>query len=272
MRSDVVNKQSKHLFESVWLVLIVMVASFAALVLMGVSTSAATAKASTFSDQPAARIVAAARSAMSSSGSVEAVGSGHLTTSAGGQTMAAETNYTGPTSGSQVINVTPAGKGSSQQLPQASISLVGGALYVSANAAFWTASAGLPAADGAAVAGRWVEVPASSPIYAPTAADMSMPSLVKDMFHAKKFHKGTVRKVNGVTVIPIRYTNGGYDSSPTTLYVATGGKHLPVSATISGVTLRFSGWGKPLSVTAPAGAVPLASLLPAASSGPPVLA
>jgi len=266
------NEESKHPFDSVWLVALVMVASFVALVAMGVATSAAIAAPSAFSTRSAAEIVAVTRSAMKASGSVEAVGSGHLTLPGGGGAVAAETNYSGPTSGTQVVAMTATGSASGQALPGASISLVNGALYVNANSAFWTTSVGLTATEAPAVSDRWVEIPAASPIYGTTAADMSMPSLVKDMFDAKKFHKETVRTLHGVKVVPISYKNGGYDSGPATIYVATGGKHLPVGATISGVSLRFSGWGTTKTVSTPPGAVPLSTLLPSVSSGPPILA
>jgi hypothetical protein len=263
------NERPKQTLESVWLVAIVMVASFVALVAMGVATPATAASA--FDAQSAGKIVVAARSAMAASGAVQAIGTGQLTVPGVGPAVANETNYSGPNSGTQVVAMTSKASTSAGQLPAASISLVNSDLYIDANAPFWTGSVGLTAAQAPTVADKWVEIPSTSPVYAPVAADMSMPSLVKDMFDATKFHKGTVRTVHGVRVVPISFTNGGYDSGPATVYVSAGGKHLPVSAAISGVTLRFSQWGTKKTVTAPAGAVPLPDL-PSPSSGTPVIA
>jgi hypothetical protein len=269
--SDGVNDQSKHPLEAVWVIGLVLLASLVALAAMGIA-SPATAAPSAFSTRSAKQIVAAARSAMTAAGSVEARGSGRLTIPGHGAGVAAETNYSGPTSGTQVVAMTSAGTPSTTPLPGASISLVDGALYINANAAFWTTTIGLTASEAPTVASKWVQIPSTSPVYAPVAADMSMPSLVKDLFNSTKFRKGSVRTVDGVKVVPIKYANGGYDSGPTTLYVSTGGRHLPVEASISGITLRFERWGATQAVTTPAGAVPLSSLLPSASSGPPVLA
>jgi len=108
--------------------------------------------------------------------------------------------------------------------------------------------------------GMTLQIPSSNALYAGAVADLTMPSLIQDIFNASTFHKGVDRTVDGVRVITITYTNGGVDSGPATCDIAIKGKHLPVSVTIAGLQLRLSSWGKVQAVVAPQGAIPISSL------------
>ena len=240
------------------MVIAVSTATLATFVLAAPASSAS----SGFSGQSANTIVERARAAMATAGSVSASGHGVGTASGGGKVEIRESDYTGATSGTQQFKITSI-DGSGVNLPTASTVDVDGSVYVDANAEFWTSSAGLSNSQAAAVANRWVQIPSSNPFYALAAADLTMPSLVSDMFSAKKFHKGRIVSVDGVRAISIAYTNTGNDAGPAICDVALGGNHLPVAVTIDGITLHLTLWGKTKAVTAPVGA----PLLPSTSSG-----
>ncbi len=222
----------------------------------------ASATSSDFNAQSANTIVEHARAAMAEAGSVSASGHGFGTASGGGKVEIRESDYTGATSGTQQLEITST-DGSGVNLPAASTVVVDGRVYVDADAEFWTTSAGLSNTQAAAAANRWVQIPSTNPFYALAAADLTMPSLISDIFSAKKFHKGRIVSVDGVRAIPIMYTNTGNDSGPAICDVALGGNHLPVAVTIDGITLHLTLWGRTKAVTAPVGAL----LLPSTSSG-----
>jgi hypothetical protein len=245
------------------LVTVLSAAAVAAVVGAPVSASS-----STFASQSAGAIIAEARAAMTAEGSVSARGRGPLDEPGAGTVAVSETDYAGPTSGSQSITA-----GSTRGRPDtpvlsASTLDVDGAVYVSADAAFWSGSAGLTVGQADQAAGRWVQIPSSNALYAPSAADLTMPSLTHDLFDATTYRKGSVRTVDGVRVVPITYVNAGGDGGRTTCDVSLTGKHLPVSVTLGGVPIRLGSWGTTRTVTAPPGAVPLSSLVPSTSSGP----
>jgi len=222
----------------------------------------ASAASSGFSAQSASNIVALTRAAMAAAGSVTASAHGIGTASGGGKVEIRELDYTAATSGTQQFEITSR-SGSSANQPSASTLDIGGRVYVDANAAFWVSSAGLSTTQAAAVAMRWVQVRSANPFYASAASDLTMPSLVADLFNSKEFHKGRIVSVNGMRAISISYTNAGYDPGPAVCDVALGGKHLPVAFTLGGITFHLTSWGKTKTVAPPIGAIPL----PSTSSG-----
>lgn len=200
---------------------------------------------------------------MIAAGSVSSSGSGPVNFPGVGMVTVSETNYSGRTSGSQVIKTTSA---SSATLPAATTLVVDGALYVNANASFWSSAAGFSNAQSNLVAQRWVEIPRSSPLYGEATADLTMSSLAKDLFHAKTYHKGGIRTVDGVRAIEITYRNSGADSGSASAYVSLGGKHLPVLVTVGDLPFQLGSWGVAKTVAAPQGSVPLSSLLTSTST------
>ncbi len=228
---------------------------------MGITTSAHAASPS-FGSQNAAVIIAQSRAAMASAGSVNASGKGSGKIPGLGKITIIEINYSAATSGSQVLKTVAARKNAGIALPSATTLDVGGQLYVRANSLFWSSFSALTETEAVQAANKWVQIQPSSSLYAIAAADLTMPSLLTDLFSSDNFHKGNVRTIDGVRAIAITYTNTGEDPGHATAYVALGGKHLPVSVSIGGESVRFTSWGQTKAITAPANPVQLTSLLP----------
>ncbi len=204
---------------------------------------------------------------MASAGSVGANGNGSVNVPNVGKVTVTENDYVGSTSGRQMLSSASAHVGSTD-LPSADTLDVDGAVYVNANTVFWARSLGLSEPQAAVVSNKWVQIPSSGALYTQAAADVTLSTLVPDLFDATSYHKSGDRTVDGVPAIPVTYTNRGGDAGPTTIYVAVGGSHLPVAVNTGGLDLHLTSWGKSVPVTAPQGSVPLASLLPpGASSG-----
>jgi hypothetical protein len=240
---------------------LVIALSLAALVLLGVTTNAAATSPGT-NAKAALSLVSEARAAMAAAGPVSATGGGSTHMAGIGRVAVTESDYAATTSGSQMVTMTSRAA-TPTPLPTATTVDVAGSVYVDADAAFWSASMGVGGSQAEAVADHWVEIPKTSPYYAPAAADLTVPSLIQDLFDANRYHLGRGQTIDGVRVVPITYQNSGDDSGPVTCYVAVGGRHLPVEVTVSGLTLHLSGWGKPRVVAAPAGAIPMPTPTPA---------
>jgi hypothetical protein len=233
----------------------------AAALIVAVAAGVVSAQAApTFASQPASAIVAQTRAAMTAAGSVSANVSGSGSGSGVGKVELSEQNYSGTTSGIQHLKVTP-NRASRAGLPMATVIDVAAQLYTNADAAFWVSSGGMTSTQAAILANRWIQIPSSSPLYATAVADLTMPSLVSDLFSASTFHKGRIVSIDGVRSIAITYSNAGEDPGPATCDISLGGKHLPIAATIDGITLHFGSWGKTELVNAPKGAVSLSSLV-----------
>jgi hypothetical protein len=229
-------------------------------------TMTADATTPSFGSQTASAIIAQSRAAMSSAGSVTAGGAGAVNIPGVGKVTVHENDYTSATSGSQILKMTSAHLKAGIVLPSASVLDVGGQLFVKANDSFWSSSSGLSHAESVAAANRWVQIRSSSSLYAQAAADLTMPTLLTDLFNANNFQKGHIRTIDGVRSIAITYTNTGGDAGHATCYIALGGKHLPVSVTFGGLSFRFSSWGNTKLVTAPPSPVQLSNLLPPSES------
>lgn len=249
---------------------LVMALSFGALAMLGLN-STATAAPPVAHGKAAAAIVDEARQAMTSAGSVSATGGGMTPIPGLGRATVSESDYAGPASGSQVLTVTSAGSGG-PSLPSATTLDIAGSVYIDANAAFWSASMGADGAHAAAVAGHWVQVPTSSPVYAAAAADLTMSSLTRDLFDARTYHLGKTQTMGGVRAVAVAYRNSGTDAGPVTCYVAVGGSHLPVAVTVGGVTLHLAGWGVARALAVPTGATPMPGLTSPTTSTTPVVA
>jgi hypothetical protein len=220
----------------------------------------AQAASTTFASQSASAIVAQTRAAMTAAGSVRANGSGSGAGSGLGKVELSEQNYSGTTSGIQHLKIS-SNHTSGAGLPAATVMDAVGQLYTNADAAFWVSSAGMTNSQAAILANRWIQIPSSNPLYATAVADLTMPSLVSDLFSATTFHKGRIVSIGGVRSIVITYSNSGNDAGPATCDIPLGGKHLPVAATIDGITFHFGSWGKADVISAPKGAVSLSSLV-----------
>ncbi len=249
---------------------LVIALSLAALVVIGVTTSAS-ASSSGVNAKAALALVTEARAAMTAAGSVSATGSGTTHIPGVGTATLTESDYVAPTSGSQVVKVTSATAGPGM-LPSATTLDLAGTVDVDADAPFWSESVGVGETQAAEVANQWVQVPKSSPVYVPAAADLTMPSLTQDLFDARTYHQGKTQTVDGVRAVAITYRNAGNDAGPVTCYVAVNGSHLPVQVTIAGLTIHLGAWGQVRTLSPPAGVIPLPSLSLPKTSATPVLA
>jgi hypothetical protein len=261
-----------HPYGSLHLAALVMTLSLVVLItLIADSAGTASASTSTVNSKSAAAIIAEARAAMVRAGSVRATGRGTASIPGVGKATLTESDYSNGTSGSQVLSMA-SGRTRPGQLPSATTLDVDGTVYVDADAPFWSSSVGLDSAEAAQVADRWEQVPPSSPVYGPAAADLTMSSLTQDLFSGKSYHKGAVGRIDGVRSVKITYTNSGQDAGPVTCYVAVGGTHLPVSVAIGGLVLHLGSWGSSASPAAPVGATPLPPQAAPVPSGAGVVA
>jgi hypothetical protein len=231
----------------------------------GAPTAATPTTTSAFDSESAGAIVDQARSAMASAGSVSASGSGSVNVPNVGKVTVTEDDYAGSTSGRQILSSDSAHVRSAD-LPSADTLDVDGAIYTNANMAFWASSFGLPESQAAVLANKWVQIPSSSALYAQAAADLTLSTLVPDLFDATSYHKSGGRTVDGVPAIRVTYMNRGGDGGPTTIDVAVGGGHLPVAVNTGGLDLHLTSWGKSVPVAAPQSSVPLSNLLPPGGS------
>jgi hypothetical protein len=262
----------RHPLDTPPLGAVVLALSFVALLALGVTATAAASASSRGAHARAALIlVTESRAAMSAAGSVSANGSGQVHVPGLGEETLTESDYVSAASGSQVVTVTSGGGGGAT-LPSATTLDLAGTVDVDANAPFWKDSMGVGGVQAAEVADRWVQVPKTSPVYAPAAADLTMPSLTQDLFDATTYHEGKTGTVDGVRTVAITYRNGGNDAGSVTCYVAVGGSHLPVEVTIGGLTLHLGAWGKVRALTAPTGVIPLPAVAAPTPSGTPVVA
>jgi hypothetical protein len=182
----------------------------------------------------------------------------------------------GPSSGKQVITV------GNQRF---TVLVVGTACFLEGNSAALVANLGLSSSVAAARAGQWISLAPTDGPYASVYAAVTAHSAITDnitvvpddQLPPTKLNGRRVRTVTG-TIAPV--TIGGQTIAPkgtASLSVRAASPHLPVrytqrgtlgrSVTVSAVS--FSHWGEPVSIAAPAGAVPYASLGAGSGSVPP---
>jgi hypothetical protein len=130
----------------------------------------------------------------------------------------------------------------------ADLARVGGNIYLSGPAAFWTA-AGLTPLEATLLAGHWVEAPAGSA----AAKQLSALSTLTDVSASLSQHgplaKDGTAVIGGQPVVRVRDTSDG-----SILAVATSGPAYPVRLTTDGsrvTTVDLSGWGTIPLITPP---------------------
>lgn len=171
--------------------------------------------------------------------------------------------------------------GITQGATTAAIILLGNDAYIKANAPFYRQQANVPSAGVALIADRWLKTTASGVA--------SIGSLAKDadpatLARCLAFNHGTLSvtgksTVNGQSAIVLVDKGDRPGSTPSQLSVAAAGPPLPLRVvatgrqqpggakdaacsngadlTNAGDTLTFSGYNRPLSIVAPAGAIPI---------------
>lgn len=146
-------------------------------------------------------------------------------------------------------------------LPTGTVLRVGSALYLKGSAGFWDSQGNVTTAEEDRLANVWVQVPSGTSLYKSVGSDMTWEELNSDNFNGQDhFSKGPVTTFGGVQVVTIKM----HGADQGTIYVQVAGSHLPLALVMPKAgTVTFSGWGQAQTITAPQGAVPLASLAPA---------
>jgi hypothetical protein len=152
---------------------------------------------------------------------------------------------------------------------QATVLVRGDVAYLRANLAALTAFFLLPATTAARMAGRWISVRSGSAagrqLWDDLSFEMTTGSVLDALTPVGPLRRTPATRVDGRLVVgvhgKVRAGTGAAPGSTETLYVAATGRPLPVSCTqiygSSEVTTAFSRWGETVQVTAPPGAIPL---------------
>jgi hypothetical protein len=140
-----------------------------------------------------------------------------------------------------------------------SISLiqVGKSVYINGSSAFYRHVAGAAAAQ--LLQGKWLKAPASGGNFASLASLTNLGKLIDTTLasHGKLAAAGT-KTINGQRAVGVSDTSKGG-----TLYVAATGPAYPIEIVKSGASggkISFDRWNKPVTLSAPAGAVDLNQL------------
>jgi hypothetical protein len=131
------------------------------------------------------------------------------------------------------------------------------AFYLNGSAAFYRQVAGPAAAQ--LLQGRWLKAPSGSGNFASLAQLTNLNSLLNSSLAAHgQLAKGSVTTVEGEKAVPVHDVNKGG-----TLYVAATGVPYPLEITRAGGeggSVAFRDWNKPVTLTAPAGAINITQL------------
>jgi hypothetical protein len=142
------------------------------------------------------------------------------------------------------------------------VRVVANTAYVKGDAFALGTYVGLSAAQVTKYAGKWILVPHTSSAFKSIAAAVRLGSTIDELELAPPLTNTgtTTRHSQRVIGIRGRETQSGV-AATATLYVRATGTHLPVEEVASEGQLRvsvvFSNWNERVSVSAPAGAVPL---------------
>jgi hypothetical protein len=210
---------------------------------------------------PPSLILAEARAAAETAGSVSYV----------------QTGRTSQETGMNIADVA-AGKGHDVMTlsngAQASVLVVGSIAYLRANLVALTGFFLLPGTTAARMANRWISVrsgtSADRQLWDDLSFEMTTGSVLGALTPVGPLTRTPVSRVDGRLVVgvhgKVRPGTGAAPGSIETLYVAATGLPLPVSCTevyrSSRVTTVFSRWGETVQVTAPLAATPLPAASP----------
>jgi hypothetical protein len=152
------------------------------------------------------------------------------------------------------------------------VKLIGSTAYVRTDATTLFKGLALPKPAAPLYAGKWISLEQSDPPFSSIADTMTLKAQL-DTFLPKGTNVtvGKTRTMDGVRVIPLTgkaAKSGSEGKGFTKLYISES-THLPVAAGVvkrSGSTsieivAKFSGWGKPVTVIAPQGAIPYATVV-----------
>jgi hypothetical protein len=161
------------------------------------------------------------------------------------------------------------------QMCHVTVMLVGGSAYFEGDEPGLATFMGLPQSIAVKYTNQWISLNSSDSAFsAITAALTTSSALLQTPISKPLSLRGTSEK-SGRRVVAIAGFASGIPSGstkkvtiPVRLYVQAKGRSLPVLYTANrtvekqkeAASVSFSGWGEPISVTAPSGAVPIGSL------------
>jgi hypothetical protein len=212
---------------------------------------------------PPSLILAEARAAAETAGSMHYVQTGRTTRQAAMNVGDASSSM-----GHDVMTISDGA--------QATVLLMGDVAYVRANVTALTGFFLLPDTTASRMAGRWISVRSGTAGYRRLwdglSFEMTTGSVLDAVTPVGPLTKAPARTINGRLVVGVHGKvpawTGAAAGTTETLYIAATGQPLPVSCQeiyrSSRVTTAFSRWGETVQVTAPPGVTPI----PAASPSP----
>jgi len=155
---------------------------------------------------------------------------------------------------------------------RASVVLVGRTAYISGNGQGMTSYFGLPSEVVATLGHRWISIQPSDSAYQTVAGNVTLASALANVTPAGNLSTGKRSTVNHQSVRSIVGT--ARDGGRLTLFVAVGGRPLPVEAIESsgtgtsarGEIVTFTRWGVHVNLPKPSPAVSISAVQAAASS------
>jgi hypothetical protein len=156
----------------------------------------------------------------------------------------------------------------------ASVVLVGGVAYISANGQGMTSYFGLPSSLVPTLSGRWISVHPTDSSFQAVTANVSLASALSNVTPSGTLVTGKRSRADGQPVNSVAGTAAG-GGGRLTLFLAAHGRPLPVEAVESsgagksakGEIVTFTRWGEQLHVSTPSGAIPISTLGAASSPG-----
>jgi hypothetical protein len=141
--------------------------------------------------------------------------------------------------------------------------VVGGAAYVRGDSLALVSYMGFKPGAAAKFGQRWVKIPAGDRIYGAVAADVTLASALGDLKLSPPLAHLPSTTRNGVRVITVAGKLPTSRTAAVTLYARASGAPLPVAEVFKEGTsqgeVTFSRWNVPVTVRAPAHAVPIAA-------------
>jgi hypothetical protein len=148
---------------------------------------------------------------------------------------------------------------------QVTIIVSTGGAYVRGDAFALVSYMGFKTAGAAKYAGKWILVPPSNPDYAPFAAGVTLPSVIRELRLGAPLSAVSATKIDGVPVVGVhgKLLAVTAHSVAGTLYTEATGAKLPVEEVAQQGTTKtsftLSKWGEQLHIAAPRGATAISA-------------
>ncbi len=148
-----------------------------------------------------------------------------------------------------------------------SIVLVGGIAYFSGNSQGLTSYFGLPASTATSLSGRWISIRPNQSGFKSVTSGLTLPVAMREVTPAGSLTLGKRTTQNRQATVSVQ-GSGSPSQTPTTLFIATTGRKLPVEAVtagkngelVTGELVTFSRWGEKLNLPKPTSVVPITAL------------